>query len=262
MGARLLRDVEPMEVEVCVVDFSIGRRVRNHRITGHGVVAAAVAVVLFAIGCQKTETPDGNSRRSVDRVESTEPAAEQWTALLAGLRKTGATRVESSLAVGDLQLAQLASMPQLTEVDLPRAAASDGGLAALAELPLLASIVLGDTTITDDGLAKLADRKALRQLNLNDSRVTDRGLEQLSALPQLELLRLGHSQVTDEGLAAVGQISTLRYLILQNARITGRGFKYLHGLKQLESLYLHGNPLTGEGEAQLRKALPNLHPDW
>jgi hypothetical protein len=184
-----------------------------------------------------------------------------WDELIAQARRAEWSRIQCDQSLGDAELTSLAGMTRLREVSLPNAAVSDKALDVLVSLSLEV-LILGDTTITDDGLAKLGRLHSLRDLNINQCRVTDRGLAHLAELPRLELLRLGKSDITDDGFASAGRIGTLRFLILQNAHITGRGFKHLHGLKNLESLYLQGNPLTGEGVADLRRALPGLHPDW
>jgi hypothetical protein len=222
----------------------------------------AFCVFAFVVGCERGSTLKQLPSSGSVGAHSAETYRQHWDKLVEQARREKWTRIETDLPIGEAELTSLTGMTNLRELALPKAAASDQSLDAIASLSSLEVLILGDTTISDDGLAKLGRLHSLRDLNLNECRVTDRGLAQLAELPLLELLRLGKSEITDDGLASAGRISTLRFLILQNARITGRGFKHLHGLKHLESLYLQGNPLTGEGVADLRRALPNLHPDW
>jgi hypothetical protein len=226
------------------------------------VAAVAMLLILAINGCGRNSSPSGPTSEGARTAVANSGHVADWNSLVDQARREGATRIETDLPLGDDEVAQLAGMRLLKAVVLPQAAVSERAIEALATLDSLEELVLGNTTIGDSGLERLAGLPLLRDLNLNDSRVTDRGVEHLATLKRLELLRLGGSEITDDGLAAIGRIGSLRFLILQNAHITGRGFKHLHDLKQLESLYLQGNPLTGEGEAELRRALPELHPDW
>ena len=226
------------------------------------LIALALCAVGFSSGCGQTFDSSPLPSDGASEAVPGESRRSEWAALVEKTRGEKLPRIESDLPIGDAELAALTDMAHLREIVLPHARASDKALDVVASLVGLEVLVLGNTTITDDGLAKLSGLRMLRDLNLNQSRVTDRGLAHLVDLPRLELLRIGKSDITDDGLAAAGRIRTLRFLILQNAHISGRGFQYLHGLKNLESLYLAGNPLTGEGVAELRRALPGLHPDW
>jgi hypothetical protein len=226
------------------------------------LIVLVLCAVGFFTGCGQTFDPSPLPSNGASEAASAQSHRREWASLVEKTRGEKLSRIESDLPIGDAELAALTDLTHLREIVLPHAKASDKALDAVASLVGVEVLVFGDTTITDDGLAKLSRLQRLRDLNLNQSRITDRGLAYLVDLPRLQLLRIGKSDITDDGLALAGRIRTLRFLILQNAHITGRGFQYLHGLKKLESLYLAGNPLTGEGVAELRLALPGLHPDW
>lgn len=216
---------------------------------------ATALVVLMVSGCG-----DARPRSRLDEATSSLSWREEIDLLKRSERKS---LNFSTAPVSDDDLVLVKELPWLRELVVPTAEISDQGTHHLIGLDDLQELVLGDTDIGDDGLAEIGRLLNLRKLNLNRSRVTDDGLRYLAGLESLELLRFGTSEITDAGLAEIGRLKSLRFLMLQNAQITGSGLKHLHGLKSLESLYLQGNPLTAAEEIEdLRRALPNLHPDW
>ena len=236
-------------------------RVLNHPARCAFVIVSMCASGALA-GCQRRPMDGEPDSKSLKAAVAVATPKQDWQALVEDVRQNRLPRIESELVLGDEELDELRGITSLKEIELPNANVSDRAADSIGSVPSLEVLVLGNTAITDLGLEKLAALQSLRTLNLNESRATDGGLEHLATLPRLALLRLGTSEITDEGLVAAGRMTSLRFLILQNARITGRGFKHVYGLKDLESLYLKGNPLSDEYVEGLRRALPELHPDW
>jgi hypothetical protein len=89
---------------------------------------------------------------------------------------------------GDADLAPLAELPRLTDLDLVGAPISDGGLALLSGLRSLKHLYLDQTAVTDNGLVHLAPLSRLRYLSLRGTKCTSTGVAKLrQALPKCEI---------------------------------------------------------------------------
>jgi len=108
-------------------------------------------------------------------------------------------------AIGDVELARLATLVELEDLDLWTSA------------------------VTDAGLAQLAGLTSLKHLNLNETKVTDAGLPQLKPLAKLERLHLSGTQVSDAGLTHLAQMKQLIQVDLTRTRVTKAG---AHKLRQ------------------------------
>ena len=108
----------------------------------------------------------------------------------------------SSKPIGDNQIANLNSIPNIIWLNLAGTEVTDAGLKQLAGLPLK-KLHLERTKIGDEGLKHLKGATKLTYLNLYGTQVTDAGLEHIKSLPKLEKLFVWKSKVTEAGVAAL-----------------------------------------------------------
>ena len=102
-------------------------------------------------------------------------------------------------------LAQLARIPSIRELDLGGVPLHDRDLASIADLKNLAVLHLENTPITDAGLQHLGKLEKLRYLNLFGTAVTDVGLKDLAGLKRLKWLYLAGTKVTAAGVNGLRQ---------------------------------------------------------
>lgn len=107
--------------------------------------------------------------------------------------------------IGDEQLAPLAKLSRVYELNLRGTEITDEGLAHIAGLTDLVRLHLERTKIGDAGLAHLKGLTNLEYLNLYGTRVTDAGLAQLAGLKKLKRVYVWETKVTEEGIAAIKQ---------------------------------------------------------
>jgi hypothetical protein len=105
--------------------------------------------------------------------------------------------------IGDEDLALLADMPNLAQVDASATQMTNDGLAHLSGLARLVRLNLNSTGVSDDGLPHIAGLNNLVYLNLYGTQVTDAGLKHLEGLTKLEKLYLWQSKVTAAGAKAL-----------------------------------------------------------
>jgi mono/diheme cytochrome c family protein len=97
-------------------------------------------------------------------------------------------------------LAELARIPSIQELNLAGAPLHDADLANIAALKNLAVLHLENTPITDEGLTHLGKLEELTYLNLFGTAVTDAGLKNLAGLKHLKWLYLAGTKVTASGV--------------------------------------------------------------
>jgi len=107
--------------------------------------------------------------------------------------------VADKVSSGDL--AQLARIPSIRELNLGGVPLRDEDLASLAALKNLAVLHLENTPITDAGLLHLGKLEKLTYLNLFGTAVTDAGLQHLAGLGHLKSLYLAGTKVTAHGVS-------------------------------------------------------------
>lgn len=126
--------------------------------------------------------------------------------------KVGNTRVE----IGADELAPLAAMPQLQQLNLLMGSLTPAALAPLAKATRLQVLGLWQVPLDRDLAAALATLPQLRELRLGDAAVTAAGADGLTQLPRLDTLWLGPCDAA--GQARLGTLPGLRVL-----RISGAG---------------------------------------
>jgi hypothetical protein len=92
---------------------------------------------------------------------------------------------------------------RVNNVVLQETNVTDADVAQLAGLTTLVELDLNGTQVGDPGLASLSELTNLGYLYLNRAQIGDAALVHLGRLPNLKELRLGGTQVTDEGVESL-----------------------------------------------------------
>ncbi|MDB5294111.1 MAG: hypothetical protein JWO31_94 [Phycisphaerales bacterium] len=188
--------------------------IRPRRPSARAVFAGKAAALALALAVPLAP-PSAGPARAADAKEVKLDAAQQSAA--DALRAKGAAVMQiaadtDALAVNlgilgkqatDAELALVAKLPKVTQLDLHNTAVTDAGLAAVEPLAGLARLHLNGTGVTDAGLAHLAKLADLEYLNLYNTAVTDDGLKQLAGLKKLKRVYLWQTKVTDGGAKAL-----------------------------------------------------------
>ena len=185
----------------------------------------------------------------------------------------GDTRIE------DRDLAVVAGLPKLFNLQMGARGITEAGLARLAESKSLGSLGLADTSIadlrplsprlhaistlwmenshlTDAGIEPLSREIRLTDLTIAGSRMTDAGLDHLASLTSLWRLRLDRSAITDAGLARLKSLKSLETLSLTETKLTDSSVETLAGFQSLKSLNLDRSGISPAGIERLKQALP------
>jgi predicted amidohydrolase/CubicO group peptidase (beta-lactamase class C family) len=176
-------------------------------------------------------------------------------ALIARLEDITDLNLEET-AIGDEGVAHLSSLEKLEWLNLYRTRVGDDGLGALKRVRSLKHLPAGETRVTDAGLVHLAEMPWLVYLGLRGNRVTDAGLERLKGLTGLTGLHLGQTDVTVAGLRSVEGHAGLRKLWLPDTRIGDDAVPILARLGKLEELHIQRTDMTAAGVERLEAALP------
>jgi internalin A len=186
----------------------------------------------------------------------------------------GDTRIE------DRELAVVAGLPKLYNLQIRGRGITEAGLARIAESKSLACLGLADTSIadlrplsprlhaistlwmenshlTDAGIEPLSREIQLTDLTIAGSRMTDAGLEHLASLTSLWRLRLDRSAITDAGLDRLKSLKSLESLSLTDTELTDSSVETLAGFQSLKSLNLDRSGISPAGIERLKQALPN-----
>jgi Leucine-rich repeat (LRR) protein len=150
--------------------------------------------------------------------------------------------------VSDMDIVELARMPDLKTVDLSLTRISDQGLRLLRTAPGIVDLNLYYAElITDDGLSAVRGWKHLKRINLRGTKITDKTLEMLTTVPTLEALDVGFAEITDVGLDHLAVLPNLRELTIGGNKLTDLGMQILRQLSQLTYLDLSGAQRTDSG---------------
>lgn len=162
----------------------------------------------------------------------------------------------SHCSANDADLAELACLRNLEQLDLQGCRVTDAGLKGLRGMLRLWKLSLESTSITDAGLVELAHLTGLRDLNLSRTAVSDAGLQHLVGLTALSQLYLAETQVTDASMAILTRLPRLRDLSLLTTCVGDGGLLALAGLPELESVVVSDTAVTLAGESLFRKRRP------
>ena len=259
---------------------------RYSRVTGAGV--RELTANLPNVDVLMQDSSSAAPKRTKDAAAAAsqgEPAIAEWLQSIGGKAQLTAGHVTSvSLAatsVTDAELAILAKLPQLADLNLQHTEVSSVGLAHLSSIKSLRGLDLGDTLLGDEslssltplknlhslrlegtlvegpGLAALAGLTNLRELYLDNAPLGNAGLDQIAKIYGLEVLSLRYTNVTDAGMARVGQLKNLQRLDLSSVDVTEKGLQSLAGLTNLVDLDLSFARFAEPG-LQVLVTLPQL----
>lgn len=182
--------------------------------------------------------------------------------------------------ISDKALEAVATIPNLTSVDLTNSTITDDGLKALSQCTSLNSISLEATRISDEGLKNLTSWPALRGINLTQCAVSGESLRLImKRWPGLAFLEIGgngklkpsdleclrNSQLTeldivgipisDKELQVISTIKPLNSIHISKSTLSNDGLKYLYPLKNLWSISILGTKFPKEKIEQLKKVV-------
>lgn len=168
-----------------------------------GVLFALVCVIAcgpaFAADVKEVKL-DKDQQSAVDKLRAKGAAVMQIAA------DTDALAVNLGIVgkqATDAEVALVAKLPKVQQLDLHNTGVTDAGLASIAGLKTLTHLHLNGTAVTDAGVASLKGLEALVYLNLYNTAVTDEGLKSLAGLKQLKRVYLWQTKVTDAGAKAL-----------------------------------------------------------
>jgi hypothetical protein len=242
------------------------------------LVVILTGLLLYAFILRPGPTPHDSLPSHPVRDTTQDRKAAEWVLKLGG--KVTVTPLGNPASVEIMASQDLPSQPfAITEINLDRTQADDGGLAHLAGLDGLEALRLNYTKVTDggmahlkglrklwllelsftkvgdDGMAAVGTLESLRWLALDQNPVTDNGLKHLQGCTRMESLRLNRLPVTDEGLKWLEGMSNLSLLELVSTKVTDDGLANLAKLPRLRSVVLTDTKVTEDGKAKLRAAL-------
>ena len=147
--------------------------------------------------------------------------------------------------VNDVEMIELARLPDLERLDLSHTRISDEGMLNLKPAPKLRDLKLFYCEwITDQGMTAIKGWKHLKRLDLRGTRISDGTLEIVSTFPGLEALDIAHTEVTDVGLENLITLVNLKELAVGRGRLTNSGLAALRMLPTLTHLDLGGSRAT------------------
>jgi Leucine-rich repeat (LRR) protein len=185
----------------------------------------------------------------------------------------------------DLNTRRLSKMPQLRSLDLRgNMEAGDMTLAVVGKLPQLTALKHRSTAVTDSGLADLAASQSLESLLMQDFAITSAAGPELAKLSKLSSLEIFRCQgfgsdgvlalagmplarltlrdlpdVGDPALAVLSKLPQLKRLYLHElASLGDEGLRHLAAARELEVLDIWSLPRMTDATVQVIAGLPNL----
>jgi len=156
-----------------------------------------------------------------------------------------------SCSIRDEHLESIVGMNQLTSLGLIDNEITDAGLKRIAQLSNLTALYVGGTDITDAGLVELFRLTALQRLDLSLTQVTGRGIQSLSKLPRLRFLDLQDMTISVEQAEGLAELKQLTHLQFDYCTIPVEAIRRLQRLANLEALSVEGSGLSDVGLAQI-----------
>ncbi len=141
----------------------------------------------------------------------------------------------------DLHTRRLSKMPQLRTLDLRgNMEAGDMTLAVVGKLPQLTGLKHRSTAVTDLGLTDLAASPSLESLLMQDFAITNAAGPQLARLPKLSSLEIFRCQgFGSEGILALAGMPLTRLTLRDLPDAGDPALAVLDSLPHLKRLYLH-----------------------
>jgi hypothetical protein len=168
------------------------------------------------------------------------------------------THICTPYGLTDAEMAGIATLPAVDEMEIVATKLTDAGLASIARLRNLKVLHLeGTAMMTDEGLRLLATLPQLRHLRLSGP-FTDKGLAYLAAAPSLKVMWLETPWATEEGLSHLAGIASLERLTVPWLdQISDRGVTYLRAMPKLKALGV-GDARSLDAGVVALASLPNL----
>ena len=184
-----------------------------------------------------------------------DPRLDRNLAYIAGLTKLEEINFENSM-IGDAGLAHLRNMKKLRKLDIfsnpSTGRITDKGIVHLKSLTALEEVRLPSQCLTDTGIVHLAEMDSLRKVNVSSRHLTDKDMVQFTQMKSLDDLDLSCPNITDAGLAAICRCGALKSLTIGRCKISDAGLAHVAGLKSLEHLAIRHVPIKGDGLRVLR----------
>jgi len=185
-----------------------------------------------------------------------DPGLDMNLAHIAGLTDLEEINFEDSL-IGDAGLAHLRNMRKLKKLDLfsnPNTGRiTDAGIAHLKTLTALEEVRLCSECLADSGIIHLADLDSLKKMNLWSSHLTDTGIAAVERMKSLEELDVMCPNLTEAGFARLCLCPSLNSLSINRCKVADAGLAHLAKLKSLEYFAIDNTPVTGDGLAVLKQ---------
>lgn len=179
---------------------------------------------------------------------------------LSKMRQLRSIDLRGNMEAGDMTLAAVGKLPQLTALKHRSTAVTDSGLADLAASPSLESLLMQDFVITNAAgpeLAKLAKLSSLEIFRCQG--FGSEGVLALAGMPITRLTLRDLPDVGDPGLAVLAQLSQLKRLYLHElASLGDEGLRHLASARELEVLDIWSLPRMTDATVQVIAGLPNL----
>ena len=138
--------------------------------------------------------------------------------------------------IDDKSLERLATLPNLTAVDLSNCPSISGkSVSYLSACPRLIFLKLAGESIDDNTLTAIGSMSSLRILGLNGTAVSDSGIEQLAGL-NLSGIQLVHSPISDSSVKVFSKMSNLTVANLRGTKISDAALRHLAACRKLKKL--------------------------
>jgi Leucine-rich repeat (LRR) protein len=168
--------------------------------------------------------------------------------------------LRGNMEAGDMTLAVVGKLPQLTALKHRSTAVTDSGLADLAASPSLESLLMQDFAITSAAGPELAKLSKLSSLEI--FRCQGFGSDGVLALAGMPLNRLTLRDLPDVGdpaLAVLAKLPQLKRLYLHElASLGDEGLRHLASARELEVIDIWSVPRMTDATVQVIATLPNL----
>lgn len=249
-GIERLRAALP----ACRVDFSAGAELSRSTVEPPGANAGAAEIVGWVEKGLQGKVGNGGKTISLVRTGVT----DAQLAIVARLRELEELDLETT-EIGDLGLEALSRLKSLRRLNLSSTTVSDRGLRHLSELPLeslnlsgtLIQVPMGlppglvQLDLSSTSVSELDGVRKLPALRSLNLAYSDLKEANLTGLPPLEKLDLTGTDIGDAGLGLLASQGTLQDLRLNHGRFTEKGFAALEPLVNLRRLEAVRTRLSG-----------------
>ena len=128
------------------------------------------------------------------------------------------------------------------------------GARALASLSNLTTLEIGSNSIGPEGARTLAGLSSLTSLSVDHSDIGDEGARTLAQLSKLTSLQVRHNSIGAEGARALSRLSNLTFLEVGGNDIGTEGARALARLSNLTTLLVASNSIEAEGARAILEA--------